>query len=90
MISVTTVLEAPYTVWSSGRGAGQPFVVSATIAYPEQMFVYPFVICLTFLGRNCKMSRIVRKPDFCLGENKGTDQLRGNRVEAQIMLKKST
>ena len=24
------------------------------------------------------MSRIVRKPDFCLGENKGADQLRGN------------
>ena len=23
-----------------------------------------------------KMSRIVRKPDFCLGENKGADQLR--------------
>ena len=23
------------------------------------------------------MSRIVRKPDFCLGENKGADQLRG-------------
>ena len=25
-----------------------------------------------------KMSRIVRKPDFCLGENKGADQLRSN------------
>ena len=25
------------------------------------------------------MSRIVRKPDFCLCENKGADQLRGNR-----------
>ena len=25
------------------------------------------------------MSRIMRKPDFCLGENKGADQLRGNR-----------
>ena len=24
------------------------------------------------------MSRIVRKPDFCLGENKGADQLRSN------------
>ena len=22
------------------------------------------------------MSRAIRKPDFCLGENKGTDQLR--------------
>ena len=25
-----------------------------------------------------KMSRVVRKPDFCLGENKGADQLRSN------------
>ena len=24
------------------------------------------------------LSRIVRKPDFCLGENKGADQLRSN------------
>ena len=30
-----------------------------------------------------KLSRIVRKPDFCLGENKGADQLRGNREADQ-------
>ena len=29
------------------------------------------------------MSRIMRKPDFCLGENKGADQLRGNREADQ-------
>ena len=29
------------------------------------------------------LSRIVRKPDFCLGENKGADQLRGNREADQ-------
>ena len=29
------------------------------------------------------MSRIVRKRDFCLGENKGADQLRGNREADQ-------
>ena len=34
------------------------------------------------LGLN-KMSRIVRKPDFCLCENKGADQLRGNREADQ-------
>ena len=28
-------------------------------------------------------SRIVRKPDFCLGESKGADQLRGNREADQ-------
>ena len=32
---------------------------------------------------NPNMSRIVRKPDFCLGENKGADQLRGNREADQ-------
>ena len=29
------------------------------------------------------MSRIVTKLDFCLGENKGADQLRGNREADQ-------
>ena len=29
------------------------------------------------------MSRIVRKPEFCLCENKGADQLRGNREADQ-------
>ena len=29
------------------------------------------------------MSRIVRKRDYCLGENKGADQLRGNREADQ-------
>ena len=29
------------------------------------------------------MSRIVRKPDFCLCEKKGADQLRGNREADQ-------
>ena len=28
-------------------------------------------------------SRVMRKPDFCLGENKGADQLRGNREADQ-------
>ena len=32
-----------------------------------------------------QMSRIVRKPDFCLGENKGADQLRGNREADQCL-----
>ena len=29
------------------------------------------------------LSRIMRKPDFCLSENKGADQLRGNREADQ-------
>ena len=30
-----------------------------------------------------EMNRIVRKPGFCLCENKGADQLRGNREADQ-------
>ena len=29
------------------------------------------------------MSRVVRKPDFCICENKDADQLRGNREADQ-------
>ena len=39
--------------------------------------LYPVLKCDYY------MSRIVRKPDFCLGENKGADQLRGNREADQ-------
>ena len=49
---------------------------------------------VTFLSENChftsviiathpNMSRVMRKPDFCICENKGADQLRGNREADQ-------
>ncbi|XP_060073829.1 transmembrane protein 231-like [Ylistrum balloti] len=38
--NVTTVLNAPYSVWTSGRGAGQPFVFSSNISYTEDVFLY--------------------------------------------------
>ena len=44
-------------------------------------FIIRFVNFYIFLTN--KLSRIVRKPDFCLGENKGADQLRGNREADQ-------
>ena len=34
-------------------------------------------------NRNHKMSRVVRKPAFCICENKGADQLRGDREADQ-------
>ena len=37
----------------------------------------------TYYVYRITMSRIVRKPDFCLCENKGADQLRGNREADQ-------
>ena len=38
--NLTTYINSPYTLWSTGRGAGQPFVLSATIAFPEELFTY--------------------------------------------------
>ena len=59
---------------------------------PAHMFVNIFRTCMcTTLHNaichihvlNVYMSRVMRKPDFCLGENKGADQLRGNREADQ-------
>ncbi|KAJ8303244.1 hypothetical protein KUTeg_019640, partial [Tegillarca granosa] len=36
--NVTTILDAPYSAWLSGRGAGQPFVVSANISYIQDEY----------------------------------------------------
>ena len=45
------------------------------------------LVCVMYFIITCfayhNLSRIVRKPDFCLGENKGADQLRGNREADQ-------
>ena len=38
---------------------------------------------LRYLNRNTLMSRVVRKPAFCICENKDADQLRGNREADQ-------
>ena len=37
----------------------------------------------TFQMRDCDMSRVLRKPAFCICENKDADQLRGNREADQ-------
>ena len=38
---------------------------------------------IKYINESKHLSRIVRKPDFCLCENKGADQLRGNREADQ-------
>ena len=47
---------------------------SATIEHPEEEESHP--------NRN-QVSRVVRKPAFCICENKDADQLRGNREADQ-------
>ena len=39
--------------------------------------------CTIFNSRTHKMSRVMRKPTFCICENKDADQLRGNREADQ-------
>ena len=46
-------------------------------------FLTDFAQNFFFGSHLAKLSRIVRKPDFSLGENKGADQLRGNREADQ-------
>ena len=53
-ISVTTYLHAPYTSWITGRGAGQPFVVSANITYAEGRYLYP-LLYLHYCKQNQKI-----------------------------------
>ena len=57
------------------------------IYIPKKSSIKEYTISIIWLLKTYKyglhLSRIVRKPDFCLGENKGADQLRGNREADQ-------
>ena len=64
------------------------FICDCSLYNAERLRLFDYVnqeISNFFLSLNSfdKLSRIVRKPDFCLGENKGADQLRGNREADQ-------
>ncbi|XP_046555549.1 transmembrane protein 231-like [Haliotis rubra] len=38
--NASTMLEDQYKIWKSGRGTGKPFLISATIDYPEDVYLY--------------------------------------------------
>ena len=61
-------LDMRFTSISSFRGT----------TAPKSPYPYSFIRRST-----CNMSRAMRKTDFCLCENKGADQLRGNREADQ-------
>lgn len=42
LVVVTTEYISFHPVWTSGRAAGQPFVIKGTIFYPEETIMYPF------------------------------------------------
>ena len=39
--AVTTEYISGYPVWKSGRNTNAPFVLKATIHYPEERILYP-------------------------------------------------
>ena len=57
---------------------------TSNISLAHEFYVHDYLFCfyLIFLIEN-KVSRDVRKPDFCICENKDADQLRGNREADQ-------
>ena len=57
--------------------------INGKIATKRKYYTNPIYIFMKNNKNDDKMSHIVRKPDFCLGENKGADQLRGNREADQ-------
>ncbi|XP_001637977.2 transmembrane protein 231 [Nematostella vectensis] len=38
--NVSTEYVSPYSIWTGGRAAGQPFVVKGTVNYPEETIMY--------------------------------------------------
>ena len=76
------------SVHSAGSTDGNKFVFevkeqSSTNLLPSMGFKRKWSKRKKDLKLRYCMSRIVRKPDFCLCENKGADQLRGNREADQ-------
>ncbi|NXC25282.1 TM231 protein, partial [Campylorhamphus procurvoides] len=39
--NVTTVFSDPSPIWMTGRSADSPFIINATIRYPEEVILYP-------------------------------------------------
>ena len=71
-----------YIVWSlsDGHCACLVAVVDKFFAQVEQTFLFEMYTAQNKLRITTitHMSRVMRKPDFCLCENKGADQLRSN------------
>ena len=45
-LAVTTEYVSSYPVWKSGRNTEAPFILKATVHYPEERILYP---CTFFL-----------------------------------------
>ncbi|PIK58094.1 putative transmembrane protein [Apostichopus japonicus] len=39
--NVSTYFDCKYPIWQTGRGAGQPFIITGSVSYPEELIIYP-------------------------------------------------
>lgn len=51
-LTVTTEYVSFHPVWTTGRAAGQPFVIKGTVYYPEETIMYLLVKLLS-VSRLC-------------------------------------
>ena len=51
--------------------------------YSFKKYSKDIIMCALLIKHDNNMSRVVRKPAFCICENKAADQLRGNREADQ-------
>ena len=64
-------------------GAVVVFAVFLSVVLTVHNEIIGVIPRILVLNRFYQMSRVVRKPDFCICENKDADQLRGNREADQ-------
>ena len=73
---VSTMLARTYTTWMTGRGPQKPFTIKATINYPEETLMYPFLgslskvivkfmIKILFSGRLEKVMFLLLMCNYC-------------------------
>ena len=86
-------VEGSYYLCSKNKGADQSFAVTAKLIC---VFVFTYAKCwfscdaahmhvsyFPMTRLHMHLSRVIRKPTFCICENKDADQLRGNREADQ-------
>ena len=64
-------------------GTGVRFVAIAAYGQQTNFCLMQIVANYTYICYHNNLSHIVRKPAFCICENKDADQLRGNREADQ-------
>ena len=79
---IATTVPGPTTLIDMGSGncVKSRMIIDALLERQSKLQFIPVDISE---GNDSHMSRVVRKPAFCICENKDADQLRGNREADQ-------